>query len=69
MSSPIELDINGKIYKGSYSVDGSQLTACYRGQAMTHELGRTAPAIAARRMLQKLVRLVPELDTGKARAA
>jgi hypothetical protein len=69
MSTPIELDINGTIYKGSYSVDGNQLTARYRGQAMMHEVGRTAPAIAARRMLQKLVRLVPEAETGKADAA
>ena len=60
--TPIEIDIDGKTYTGVYSVDGNMLTTRYQSQAMTHEIGGTAPAIAARSMLQRLVRLVHDLN-------
>lgn len=62
MPTPIEIEINGKTYAGSYSTDGNLLTTRYQSQAMTDEVRRTAPAIAARAMLAKLVRLVHDLD-------
>ena len=62
MPTPIEIEIFGKTYTGSYSVDGHLLTTRYQSQAMTDEVRTTAPAIAARGMLQKLVRLVHDLD-------
>ena len=63
MPTPIEIDINGKTYAGSYSVDGNVLTTRYQSQAMTDEVRRTAPAIAARGMLAKLVRLTHDLGS------
>ena len=62
MPTPIEIEINGKTYKGSYSTDGHLLTTRYQSQAMTDEVRSTAPAIAARAMLHKLVRLGHDLD-------
>ena len=62
MPTPIEIEINGKTYKGSYSTDGNLLTTRYQSQAMTDEVRRTAPAMAARAMLAKLVRLVHDLN-------
>ena len=62
MPTPIEIEINGKTYKGSYSTDGHLLTTRYQSQAMTDEVRRTAPAMAARAMLAKLVRLVHDLN-------
>jgi len=55
--TPIEIKIDGKTYKGSYSVDGHMLTTRYHSQAMTDEVRSTAPAVAARGMLARLVRL------------
>jgi roadblock/LC7 domain-containing protein len=55
--TPVEIEINGETYKGSYSTDGHLLTTRYRMQAMTDEVRTTAPAIAARGMLARLVRL------------
>ena len=56
--TPIEIEIDGETYKGSYTTDGHLLTTRYKAQAMTDEVRSTAPAIAARAMLAKLVRLV-----------
>jgi hypothetical protein len=55
MATPIEIEIEGKTYKGSYDTDGHLLTTRYRMQAMTDEVRTTAPAIAARGMLARLV--------------
>ncbi|WP_321488374.1 hypothetical protein [uncultured Hyphomonas sp.] len=55
--TPVEIEIDGKTYKGSYSTDGHLLTTRYRMQAMTDEVRSTAPVIAARGMLARLVRL------------
>lgn len=59
--TPIEIEIEGQTYKGSYSVDGNLLTTRYHSQAMTDEVRRLAPAMAARAMLAKLVRLSHDL--------
>ena len=57
MPTPIEIRIGGKTYKGSYSTEGHLLTTRYRMQAMTDDVRSKAPAIAARGMLARLVRL------------
>ena len=55
--TPLEIEIDGKTYAGSWSVDGHMLTTRYRDRAMTDEVRSTAPVIAARGMLRRLVRL------------
>ena len=42
MPTPIEIEIEGKTYKGSYETDGHLLTTRYRMQAMTDEVRSTA---------------------------
>ncbi|MEZ5953320.1 MAG: hypothetical protein R3C13_03345 [Hyphomonas sp.] len=58
--TPVEIELDGKTYAGTWSADGHLLTTRYRDRALTDEVRTTAPAIAARSMLQRLVRLAHE---------
>ncbi|MEZ5999019.1 MAG: hypothetical protein R3B98_10030 [Hyphomonas sp.] len=60
MSTPVEIEIDGKTYTGSWSADGHLLTTRYRDRALTDEVRTIAPAVAARGMLRRLVRLAHE---------
>ena len=65
MPTPIEIEIEGKTYKGSYETDGHLLTTRYRMQAMTDEVRSTK---ASSKMLND-VKCVLEHVTGEPTAA
>ena len=57
MTTPIEINMDGKTYSGTYSLNGNLLTTRYQAQAMTDVVREIAPPVAARGMLQRLIRL------------
>lgn len=62
MSIPTQIEIDGRIYKGSYDVQGPRITVRYLSRTLTDTYGRSPPGLAAKGMLKQLVKIVRDLD-------
>lgn len=61
MSIPTRVEVDGKLYQGSYTTEGANLTVRYLTRAMSRPIGSEAPGAAAKGMLKQLVKLVHDL--------
>ncbi len=59
MSTPTQVELDGHTYKGDFDLVGGILTVRYKAQQMTREIGRTPPGVAAKVMLEQLVKREP----------
>ena len=54
--TPVMIELDGRIYSGSYSVDDGLIRVAYDFRRKTTRLGRTPPLILAKILLAELVR-------------
>jgi len=61
-SIPVDVEIAGQSYSGSYTVDGSVVTARWNGWTDSTQAGAAGPEIIAKSLLRGLVRRHKDAD-------
>lgn len=61
MATPTQIDLDGRTYRGDYTLDGPTITVRYLSRTLSREIGRTPPGVAARGLMTQLVKMVRDL--------